>query len=200
MKTYSEIVQVKDAREPEFLDREGVTGVDVGYKYVDGKKTDDLAIRVYVQKKKPPEELSRAERIPKTVRGIKTDVIERTFVLHPLGVRLDEIAIQSDTGRYAPLKGGVGIGPCRSVYKEPPDVPTPGYYLFVGTLGAMVKDRDSGDPMLLSNFHVMCVDDGWSVGDDMTQPSRHSGRIATSRVGRLHPWRRCGRGLRGGQP
>jgi antitoxin component of MazEF toxin-antitoxin module len=29
--------------------------------------------------------------------------------------------------------------------------------------------------MLLSNFHVMCVDDGWSVGDDMAQPSRVDG-------------------------
>jgi len=165
MKTYNEIVQVKDTREPEILEREGVTGVDVGYKYVDGKKTDELAIRVYVQKKKPPAELSRSERIPKTMNGVKTDVIERTFVLQPYRIRLDEIEIKADTNHYDPLKGGTSIGPCRAV----------GGYVYAGTLGAIVKDRDSGDPMLLSNFHVMCVDDGWSVGDDMTQPSRVDG-------------------------
>ena len=78
MRSYREVAEVKAAREQDVLKHAGITGVDVGYKYKDGEKTGDLAIRVYVEKKKPLEELSKSERIPKTMNGIKTDVIERT--------------------------------------------------------------------------------------------------------------------------
>jgi hypothetical protein len=43
--------------------------------------------------------------------------------------------------------------------------------VFTGTFGAVVKDRSTGAAMALTNFHVACVDDGWSVGDTMAQPS-----------------------------
>jgi hypothetical protein len=45
----------------------------------------------------------------------------------------------------------------------------------VGTLGCIVIDNATNAEMLLSNFHVMCVDDGWRVGDQMCQPSRVDG-------------------------
>jgi len=78
-KNLEEIKRVKQEVESDLLKLPGVTGVDVGYKYVDGKKTDILAIRVYVEKKKDPQE---KELIPKEFEGIPTDVIERRFVLH----------------------------------------------------------------------------------------------------------------------
>ncbi len=78
-KSLDEITRVKTEVEAELLKLPGVTGVDVGYKYVGGKKTDVLAIRVYVkQKRDVPEKYA----IPKKIRGIPTDVIEREFVLH----------------------------------------------------------------------------------------------------------------------
>jgi hypothetical protein len=175
MKTLSEIRQVKKVREAAVLDQPGVTGMDIGYKYVGGEKTDVLAIRVYVAEKKDVKDIPKSEMIPKTMRGVKTDVIRRKFVLHPLRVRLADLEVKADTGTYDPLQGGMSIGPCRSVWCEPPDVETAGWYIFVGTLGAIVTDNVSGDHMLLSNFHVMCVDDGWSVGDAMAQPSRVDG-------------------------
>jgi hypothetical protein len=175
MKTLGEIREIKQAQEADLLKRAGVTGVDIGYKYVGGKKTDVLAIRVYVAEKKDPKDVPKAEMIPKTIKGAKTDVIQRKFVLHPLRLRVADLEVKADTGTYDPLKGGISIGPCRAVWCEPPDVPSAGWYIFVGTLGAIVKDNDSGDPMLLSNFHVMCVDDGWSAGDTMAQPSRIDG-------------------------
>jgi hypothetical protein len=39
MQDVSKIVQVKEAAEADLLKRPGVTAVDVGYKYVGGKKT-----------------------------------------------------------------------------------------------------------------------------------------------------------------
>ena len=47
MKTLSEIRPIKQTGEADLLKRPGVTGVDIGYKYVGGKKTDVLAIRGY---------------------------------------------------------------------------------------------------------------------------------------------------------
>ena len=40
----------------------------------------------------------------------------------------------------------------------------------------------SSGPMLLSNFHVMCVDNGWHVGDSMAQPSRVDGGTCPASV------------------
>jgi hypothetical protein len=74
-----EIIHLKSEVETELLKLPGVTGVDVGYKYVGGKKTDVLAIRVYVKKKR---DVPEKEAIPKMIQGVPTDVIERNFVLH----------------------------------------------------------------------------------------------------------------------
>jgi len=52
MKSLDEIRRIKNEAEAELLKLPGVVGVDVGYKYVGGKKTDVLAIRVYVKEKK----------------------------------------------------------------------------------------------------------------------------------------------------
>ena len=79
MKSLDEIRRIKRDVEAELLELPGVIGVDVGRKYVDGKKTDVMAIRVYVEKKKDvPDKFA----IPKEIRGVPTDVIERKIVLH----------------------------------------------------------------------------------------------------------------------
>lgn len=80
MRNLDEIRRIKAEVEAELLKLPGVTAVDIGHKIVGGKKTDVLAIRVYVEKKKDvPEE----EVVPKQIQGVPTDVIERRFVLHP---------------------------------------------------------------------------------------------------------------------
>lgn len=70
---------VKAEIEAQVLQRPGVTGVDTGYKVVGGRKTDQLCIRVYVKKK---QDVAESELIPREIKGIPTDVIERRFVLH----------------------------------------------------------------------------------------------------------------------
>ena len=154
------LIAAKESVEHDILKRSGVTGVAVGYKYVGGKRTDQVAIQVFVQKKK--KEVTKAEAVPKQIEGYPTDVIERVFKPHPVSAKVLDLTPMADTGTYNPVKGGISIGPCRSV----------GGYVFAGTLGVVVRDNSTGDPLLLSNFHVMCVDSGWSVGDQMVQPSR----------------------------
>ncbi len=162
MQDLSKIVQIKEAAEADLLKRPGVTGVDVGYKYVGGQKTDEIAIRVHVAEKKdvPPD-----QKVPETIDGVKTDVLANQFVLHTVSMPETDIHPELDANLYDPLQGGISIGPCRAVNG----------FIFAGTLGAIVLDNASNTPMMLSNFHVMCVDNGWQVGDPMVQSSRIDG-------------------------
>jgi hypothetical protein len=165
MKINPEIRRAKAAVEKDLLARKGVTGVGVGEKISGGKRTGTACIRVYVKKKLPKSKLAKADVIPAEINGVPTDVIEREFVLHPAAVALDDLRLQVDAATYDPLTGGISIGPCRAV----------GGYVYVGTLGLVVEDNDTDDPMMLSNFHVMCIDNGWSAGDTMAQPGRPDG-------------------------
>lgn len=171
MKTMEALISTKESVEDEFLKKENVTGVSIGIKKTGGVDTGELAIIVYVAEKKDAKSLSKEELIPKRVGDIKTDVVQRTFVLHPLMAKVQDKKLQVDPTRYDSITGGISIGPCRSVHLEPPEVEAPGDYVFTGTLGAVVKDNASGENMLLSNFHVMCIDDQWKVGDQMSQQS-----------------------------
>jgi hypothetical protein len=155
----AEVLAVKQSVEDDLLHRPGVTGVDVGYKYVAGVRTNEVAIRVLVEQKR---DVRANQRVPPEINGVRTDVIERRFELHAVSKSVGEIVLMADTGTYNPVKGGISIGPCRVV----------GGSVFSGTLGAVVTDNATNQPLLLSNFHVMCVDNGWHVGDTMAQPSR----------------------------
>jgi hypothetical protein len=159
------IIEAKRKAEEGLLKLPGVTGVDIGFKEVGGKPTDKLAIRVLVSKKR--KDVPKEERVPDEIDGIPTDVIERKFELHQVRARMrvEDLAPMVDAGTYTPLKGGISIGPCRAV----------GGYVFAGTLGAIVTDNASGKHMMLSNFHVMCIDTTYAVGNTMTQPSRVDG-------------------------
>lgn len=157
-----EIQRTKASVEKELLSLKDVTGVGVGEKIKNGKGTGIPSIRVYVKKKIPKGSLPKDQVIPDEINGIPTDVIERQFVLHPASLSLDDIRLMADSGTYNPLTGGISIGPCRVVDN----------HIFVGTLGLVVEDNDSDEAMMLSNFHVMCVDSGWNVGDTMVQPGR----------------------------
>ena len=154
-----ELKREKQAAEAELLNRPGVTGVDIGYKEVDGRLTDVIAIRVLVQNKR---DVRPEDRIPETIGRFPTDVIQRRFEPQVLTRDATDLAIQADTEEYEQLKGGISIGPWRLIRGR----------ALGGTLGLPVVDKDTGKPMLLSNYHVMCVDTSWSVGDVMTQPSR----------------------------
>ena len=173
--TRGQIRPVKQAVEDRLLALPGVQGVDIDRKISHGEVTDELSIVVYVAEKKDPGELSEDELIPAEIDGIPTDVQEEVIELQSLLVPQEQLLSGLDTGKYTPLRGGISMGPCRGIYMEPPDVPSPGHYLTSGTLGALVRDRATGARMALTNFHVACVDDTWSVGDAMAQPSRPDG-------------------------
>ena len=73
MKAYEEILKVKEKHAEEILSHEGVHSVGIGYKRVNGEKTDELAILVFVADKKSIDE---AELIPNTIEEVAIEIIE----------------------------------------------------------------------------------------------------------------------------
>jgi hypothetical protein len=125
-----------------------VTGLGVGFKRVNGQRTDTIAVRVYVNEKLTPEEVQgRGLRmIPPYIDQTPTDVIERPPMVptpRPSGVRED---------RRDPMHAGIAVG----ISNRP---------FHYGTLGAIVFDTATGEQRLLSNEHVL---DG-QIGESVTQ-------------------------------
>jgi hypothetical protein len=156
------------AVEQELLKKPGVVGVGIGYKEVGGQQTDTLSIRVFVEQKRDvPDE----ERIPPTVEDYPTDVLESRYELHDRVVSdedmvpLDRPRRGAEEKKYDPVVGGISIGPQRLV----------GGVASVGTLGAVVEDSETHEPLLLSCFHVLAVDRSGAEGDAIVQPGRPDG-------------------------
>ena len=73
------IQQIKKTIEDDLLAREGVTAVDIDHKVTNGIKSSELAIIIFVEKKR---KVPSGELLPKTIKGIKTDVQEGIFTAH----------------------------------------------------------------------------------------------------------------------
>ncbi len=173
MPSVDELIAVKQQVEARFLGQPGVTGVDVGYKEVGGRLTDQVAIRVHVETKR--DDVPEDQRVPAEIDGAVTDVLERRYELQVLAKPL-EVSAQADTTHYASLQGGVSMGPSRVVNGS----------IFAGTLGAIVIDKITNQRAALTNFHVACVDSTFSIGDRMVQPSRiDTGVVPTDEFGSL---------------
>jgi hypothetical protein len=110
--------------------------VGVGLKQTGGEFTDQIALFVYVQEKKPAGDVAEAEFIPPEFGGYVTDVVEARPTL------ID------DQTRYDPLRGGIQVSKEQTVADGIFAPPT-------GTLGAIVRSRRNRQPQLLTCAHVM---------------------------------------------
>jgi len=138
-----------------------VTGVGTGFKEVNGVVLKQQAVVVLVTKKLPPEQLRQEDLVPKTIDGCQSDVIE-----------VGEIRALVDHDRKALLR------------PAPPGVSIGHYRGGVGTFGAVVYDRLSGAPLILSNNHVLANSTNgrdWRarIGDPIVQPANGDGNSQT---------------------
>jgi len=74
--TPAELMRQRPEAEAELKRFAGVVGVGVGVRERGGRLTDELVLRVYVEKKKPKYDLAPDKLIPATWRGVPTDVLE----------------------------------------------------------------------------------------------------------------------------
>ncbi len=153
----AQINQVKAAHKDTILAKPHVIGVGTGYKISKGVLTDELCLVTLVRQKMPLDGLSPQAIVPKSVDGVLTDVVE-------IG---DVRALQTPTSRWRPAPGGVSIGHFR---------------ITAGTLGAIVRDRDTNERLILSNNHVLANSNDASPGDSILQPGTADGGTTANDV------------------
>lgn len=146
-----------------------VNGYAIGRKRVGGKSIGDLAVTVFVNKKLSLRRLPLASRIPKVIRlpddRASGGVLE--FVTDVQEARFQSLEY---TARQRPAPSGISIGHAA---------------VTAGTLGGLVRDKESGAVTILSNNHVLANSNDGSAGDPILQPGAHDGgadpadRIAT---------------------
>jgi hypothetical protein len=124
-----------------------------------GKRTGNMAVRVYVEKKKALSELKAEEILPDNIEDengntIAVDVIE-------IGHQKARSAppFQDPTKKFRPLIGGISVGH---------------YEITAGTIDYFVKDP-TGTIGILSNNHVLANENNASMGDPILQPGAYDG-------------------------
>lgn len=151
-------------REVRWPPDDNVIGIGFGLKQVDGRYSEDLAIRVYVRSKMAAGALHSRLRVPRTVNGMPTDVIE-----------LGDIVAHA-----RPVNCGASISHER--------------YSGSGTLGCLVRKRDDdGRRFILSNNHILTNLNRCAVHDSILEPGvADHGRLPIARLSEWQPLDFCG--------
>lgn len=145
-----EVKKTKERYKEDLLQKERVVGIGTGYKVSRGERTDELCIVTMVRQKVPKSGLSAEALVPPEIDGVRTDIIE-------VG---DLWAFQTPTSRWRPAPAGVSV----SHYKSS-----------AGTFGCVVRDRQYGTRLILSNNHVLANNNEANLGDPILQPSPTDG-------------------------
>lgn len=162
-----EIADIQQKQEDTLLSKSNVVGVAIAPKVSEGEVTGETGITVYVTHKLDKELLSKEDMVPKTINGIKTDVVET-----------GDIFALSDTtlrNRIRPAEGGYSVGH---------------YKITAGTIATCVVDRlpAIGKPKnyyILSNNHVLANSNDARIGDPIFQPGPYDGGTKKDTIARL---------------
>jgi len=165
---YERVKAAKEKHLKALLRRSNVVGVGVGCRLVRGRATKEWCVRVYVKKKLPSSKLSKRDVVPKTLEGVRTDVLE-----------VGEVQLYTYTARHRPAHGGDSIGH---------------FLISAGTLGYVFRDKTDNARVILSNNHILANSDTdntnlANVGDCVTQPGPvDGGTCASDRIATLKRW------------
>ena len=146
----------------------GIQGLGIAKRITAGKETDELALKVYVERKLPKSKCSNLApsiiRIAGLSRKIPTDVEE-----------IGKVATEPNTSRVRPAVPGFGVGHLK---------------VSVGTFGCLVQKKgDKKGLYILSNSHILANQGVAKVGDVIIQPGRaDGGRAPRDVIARLNDW------------
>jgi len=142
----------------------GIQGVGIGQKITGRRETDELVLKVYVERKKPVAKCKAP--VPKRVRlpevgSLPTDVEE-----------IGRVEVESFTSRVRPSMPGCGVGHRK---------------VTVGTFGCLVRKKsDAKGLYILSNSHVLANQGIAAIGDPILQPGVFDGgKHPADVIGRL---------------
>lgn len=152
----NKVLEIKNANEESLMQRQSVCGTGVGVKWVDGKPTNEPAVLVFVEKKMDESNVMRAfsadELIPSEIDGVATDIIEVGKIVKQAGFRQ----------KMRPVRPGYSCGHER---------------VTAGTIGGFFLDSH-GEPVFLSNNHVLANENSSVVGDVIYQPGKTDNKDA----------------------
>jgi hypothetical protein len=161
MSERAQVTEIKELYKQAILTKPNVVGVGTGYKVRGKQKTDELCVVTLVRQKIAKEGLAAEALVPQSLDGVPVDVIE-------VG---DLRALQARTDRWRPAPGGVSLGH---------------YKITAGTFGAVVRDRNTGARLILSNNHVLANSNDASPGDPIIQPGgADGGRVENDTIAYL---------------
>lgn len=142
----------------------GIQGIGIGHKISKGKETEELSMRVYVERKKPAAKVKN--KVPKTVSvpeigKVPTDVVE-----------IGRLQLETFTDRVRPAIPGCGVG-----HKD----------VTVGTFGCLVRKKGKRRGLyILSNSHVLADSGVAEIGDEILQPGKiDGGKLSTDVIATL---------------
>lgn len=152
--------------------------IDFGYPEHHGQiAEDELSIRIHVLEKLSDYALEDAVQagatrpIPPTIGGFPTDVPVGKYRPHSWGNWSRRTTTEPRAARSTPLRGGISISDER--------------HNTYGTLGGLAFDRATGDPMILSNWHVLAGDWTARSGQRIYQAGQLDGGTRTDTVAAL---------------
>lgn len=159
------VVKALRVSAPRLMELPNVIGVGKGIKQVKGQCTGRPTVTVLVTKKLPKARLQTGDIVPKSIDMSDTDVIE-----------VGEVIALARLDKYRPAVPGSSIGH---------------YKITAGTFGAVVYDVKTGEPLILSNNHVLANssngrDGRCAPGDPILQPARYDSGTDRDVVARLH--------------
>lgn len=182
------------------LNKKNVVGVSIGFKEVGGKRTNEIGIVVHVREKVGEDTLPKSQLVPKTIRGVRTDV-QQTGEIWALGLRDRRMGRPREERRYRmPVGEPVSAGdPTARVRPVPPGVSIGEESITAGTSGIYLRMRhltQNGDVdymgpwELYGNAHVQVPTAQLPTGDakdcvELQPGSYHGGHAPTDVTGKL---------------
>jgi hypothetical protein len=155
--TIAAVQEMKRQAETMLMNMTNVVATGVGFKIAGDQATTEPAVIVSVVKKLPTAQLAESAMVPKTINGIKTDVIETGKI----------VAFQQQQ-KMRPARPGISIGH---------------YQITAGTLGCLVQKN--GQVFILSNNHVLANSNAAQAGDPIWQPGKYDGGTSADQIGTL---------------
>ena len=154
------LIALKNRAAARFLTIPGVTAVGLGGRERAGQPTGEVVLKVFVARKRPPEELTPGETLPLQFEGVGVDVSEMPEATLEVATVDAEVVPppqpgspltsdnDTDDTTYRPLRGGARVQVALNGSGQ-------------GTLGCLLKDTaDANKIYALTNYHVVVAATG----------------------------------------
>lgn len=128
---------------------DNIHGIGLGFKTINGIKTNEIAIVYSVLEKKPVEQLNPEDIIPKTIQISESSIIRSDVIQANLPsissncYSYNDSSSDAHRAKYRPLKCGVSFADSNGT---------------AGTLGLIVRDNEDNHLVALTNNHVIVTD------------------------------------------